>query len=93
MTYAEQQIQRQRAIQSAMMDLARDPRFQMFMSTIGDAREQALDNLTDSAVIQNERASLACIGEIAAYKAILRSYDEAVANAAQRAEETSAPEA
>lgn len=89
MTFAEQQIQRQRAIQSAMIDLARDSRFTMFMQSVEDARELAISNLTDGAVIGNERATLACIGEIAAYKSLTSMYDEAVQQAAQRAEETS----
>lgn len=92
-TYAEAQVQRQRAIQNAMVELARDTRFAVFMESVKEARELAISNLTDGSVIANERATLACIGEVAAYKSLISIYDEAVAQAAQRAEETSSPEA
>ena len=93
MTLAEQQIHRQRAIQSAMIGLVGDPRFQIFMDTVRDNRELAISNLTDGTInadlITSERATLACIGEIAVWKSIMTAYDEAVAQAKQRAEETS----
>ena len=43
----------------------------------------------DIPVIQSDRASLACTGEIAAYMALIRTYDEAVAQAALAREGTS----
>jgi len=53
-----------------------------FMETVRECREGALLNLVDGAVIQSDRASLACTGEIAAYMALIRTYDAAVAQAA-----------
>lgn len=82
MTLADQQLARQKRIQSSLIGLAADTRFRDFMETVRECRESALANLVDGAVIQSERASLACTGEIAAYMAMIRVYDEAVAQAA-----------
>lgn len=87
MTLADQQLARQKRIQASLIGLASDVRFRDFMETVNKAREDALENLIDGAVIQNERASLACTGEIAAYMALIRTYDEAVAQAALAREE------
>ena len=89
MTLAEHQIARQKRIQASLLGLAADTRFRDFMETVRECRESALDNLTDSALIQSERGSLACIGEIASYKAMIRVYDEAVAQASMAREEVS----
>ena len=86
MTLAEAQLNRQKKIQSSLIGLARDTRFADFIETVRECQLSAVDNLTDGAVIGNERATTACIGEIAAYRAIIRTYDEAVAMAAQRSE-------
>lgn len=86
MTLAEQQVARQKKIHSSLIGLARDTRFADFIETVRECQMTAVDNLTDGAVIGNERATTACIGEIAAYRAIIRTYDEAVALAAQQAE-------
>ena len=87
MTLADQQLSRQKRIQASLIGLANDVRFRDFMETVRECRENALDNLTDSALIQSERGSLACIGEVASYKALIRVYDEAVAQVAMQREE------
>lgn len=87
MTLAEHQLQRQKRIQSSLIGLAADTRFRDFMETVRECREGALLNMVDGQVIRNERASLACIGEVAAYMALIRTYEEAVAQAALQREE------
>jgi len=87
MTLADQQLARQKRIQASLIGLASDVRFRDFMETVRECREGALLNLVDGAVIQSDRASLACTGEIAAYMALIRTYDEAVAQAALQREE------
>lgn len=87
MTLADQQLARQKRIQASLIGLAQDTRFRDFMETVRECREAALSNLVDTAVIQNERASLACTGEIASYMALIRTYDEAVAQAAMQRED------
>lgn len=87
MTLADQQLARQKRIQASLIGLASDVRFRDFMETVRECRESALTNLIDGAVIQSDRASLACTGEIAAYMALIRTYDEAVAQAALAREE------
>ena len=52
-----------------------DSRFEAFIDAVREFREAAIDNLSDANVIGNERATLACIGEIAAYKSITATYD------------------
>lgn len=86
MTPAESQQLRAKAIAAAMRELCQDHRFSHFIDIIREQREAALDSLTDGAVIANERSSLACIGEIAAYKSVISIYDEARARAQQGAE-------
>jgi hypothetical protein len=76
MTLHEYEVRRQAAFQSAMAGLAMDPRFGMFIEVLREYREAAIDNLTQKDVIGSERASLACIGEAAAYKAIISIYDD-----------------
>ena len=87
MTLADQQLARQKRIQASLIGLASDVRFRDFMETVRECRESALTNLIDGAVIQSDRASLACTGEIAAYMALIRTYDEAAAQAALTREE------
>ena len=87
MNLADQQLARQKRIHASLIGLANDVRFRDFMETVRECRENALDNLTDSALIQSERGSLACIGEVASYKALIRVYDEAVAQVAMQREE------
>lgn len=60
-----------------MTALAHDARFEHFIDAVREYREKAIDALSDSAeVVKSERATLACIGEIAAYKSIISVYDE-----------------
>lgn len=87
MSLHDQQLTRQKRIQSSMIALAADTRFRDFIERIKECRENALANLVDTAVVQNERASCACIGEVAAYMAVINIYDEAVAQAAMAREE------
>lgn len=78
---SELQQLRAKAIAAAMRELVADQRFGHFIDIVRQQREAALDSLTDGAVIANERASLACIGEIASYKSIIAVYDEAKSQA------------
>ena len=88
MTHQERINARQRAFEGAMMDLCRDPRFGHFIDAIREYRETAIDSLSNSAsIVKSERATLACIGEIAAYKSIISIYDEFLARPAQAVEE------
>jgi hypothetical protein len=87
MTLADHQLARQKRIQASLIGLANDVRFRDFIEVVRECQTTALDNLTDGSVIANERASTACIGEIAAYRSIIRTYDEAVAQAAMAREE------
>ena len=83
MTPSEAQQLRGKAIASAMRELVADQRFGHFIDIVREQREAALDNLTDGSLIANERASLACIGEIASYKSIIAVFDEAKAHAGE----------
>ena len=76
MTPYEYDSQRQAAFQNAMAGLVLDPRFELFIETLRQYRELAIDNLSDKDVIGNERATLACIGEIAAYKSIISTFED-----------------
>jgi len=76
MTPYEYDQRRQQAFQSAMAGLALDARFGLFIEVLREYREMAIDNLSTKEVIGNERASLACIGEAAAYKTIISIYED-----------------
>ncbi len=87
---------RQQAINSATIALISDPRFAHFIEVIRQNREMAIENLSDGNVIKSERATCACIGEIAAYKSIIQFYDDKksqVEQHAQMAEEQAAQRA
>lgn len=92
MTPAEHFDQRQKNIQAAMADLAMDSRFTSFIAVVRDQRETAIENLTDGSVIGNERATLACIGEIACYQSIVAIYDDFRVRVAQKQAEDEARE-
>ncbi len=87
MTLAENQLARQKRINASIIGLVADPRFRDFIETVRESRDMAVMNLVDGAVIQSDRASTACIGEIAAYISFIKAYDEAVAQAAMAREE------
>ena len=76
---------RQKRLQASLLGLAKDVRFNDFMAEVRAMREAAVANLCDGNVIVNDRATLACIGEIASYESILSLYTEALARAAEEA--------
>jgi hypothetical protein len=78
-------VKAQKRLQNALLGLAKDTRFTEFMTEIRFMRETAVSNLCDGNVIANERATLACIGEIASYESILSLYQEALNRAAEDA--------
>lgn len=78
-------VKAQKRLQNALLGLAKDTRFTEFMAEIRFMRETAVSNLCDGNVIVNERATLACIGEIASYESILSLYQEALNRAAEDA--------
>jgi len=90
MTRRDRSLERHRAFEAAMLDLCRDPRFEHFIDAIRDYRETAIDSLSNSAdIVKSESATLACIGEIAAYKSIIAIYDDFVARPPAGSEVTS----
>lgn len=78
-------VKAQKRLQNALVGLAKDTRFAEFMAEVKSMREAAVSNLCDGNVIVNERATLACIGEIASYESILSLYQEALNRAAEEA--------
>jgi len=76
MTSAEYEINRQRAFQEAMAGLVMDGRFTHVIDVIREYREMTIRNLFEGNVIGNERATLACIGELRAYDSILSIYED-----------------
>lgn len=77
MSQRERYQERKQFFEQAMTALAHDVRFEHFIDAVREYREKAIDALSDSAeVVKSERATLACIGEIAAYKSIISVYDE-----------------
>jgi len=78
-------VKAQKRLQNALLGLAKDTRFTEFMAEIRSMREAAVSNLCNGNVIVNERATLACIGEIASYESILSLYQEALNRAAEEA--------
>jgi hypothetical protein len=82
---AHDSIKAQKRLQNALIGLAKDTRFAEFMAEVRAMREAAVSNLCDGNVIVNDRATLACIGEIASYESILSLYQEALNRAAEEA--------
>lgn len=76
MTTRERALERQKFFEAAMLELCRDSRFEHFIDAVREYRERAIEALSEGDVIKNERASLACIGEIAAYKSIISVFEE-----------------
>lgn len=76
-TNRERSLDRQKFFEAAMQGLVADTRFEHFIDAVREYRERAIDSLSDAPeIIKSERATLACIGEIAAYKSIISVYDE-----------------
>jgi len=82
---AHDSVKAQKRLQNALIGLAKDTRFAEFMAEVRAMREAAVSNLCDGNVIVNDRATLACIGEIASYESILSLYQEALNRAAEEA--------
>jgi hypothetical protein len=68
---------RQEAIRTATAALVGHPGFELFMHSIREMREVAIEDACTDSVVADARASMAAIGEIRAFKAIIDSYDEA----------------
>lgn len=80
MSQRDRNAERQRIFEGAMLELCRDPRFEHFIDAIREYRETSIDSLSNAPdIIKSERATLACIGEIAAYKSIIAIYDDFIA--------------
>ncbi len=74
-------------IRHAMASLVGNPEFVQFINMIRQHHEIAVEDACADHVVANERLSMAAIGEVRAYKAIISVYDEFVARVAESAEE------
>ena len=70
------QLKEQR-IRDALLDLARDPRFSVFMEALSDMREGAVAYMTTRTTVKDEREMLAAVGEVRCFDTILSAYDQA----------------
>ena len=77
MTRQQQEAKEQR-IKDALVDLARDPRFTVFMEALRDMREGAVQYMTTHTTVKEEREMLAAVGEVRCFDTILASYDAAL---------------
>lgn len=73
-------------ISAAIAPLLGHPNFENFVQLIRQMREQAIEDACTDSVVADERASMAAIGEIRTYKAILDTYDQARAVPVEKAE-------
>ncbi len=76
MTPSEQLIERHKRFQAAMGELIHNPLFAHFIDAIRMETDSAIDGLTSKEVIGNTHATAAAIGEITAYRTMVRFYDE-----------------
>jgi ferric iron reductase protein FhuF len=66
-------------ISEAMVELARNSNFAVFIEAIKAQREVVIEDLCSDEVVKNERATLVAIGELRTYKSILATYSELIA--------------
>lgn len=83
---ARQRAAKDKAIKLAMSELIQDPRFVHFIDVLREWKEITLEDACTDRTVANERASMAAIGELRAYKAIISLYDEYVNRTAEDAE-------
>lgn len=69
-------------IKHAMSSLVRSPDFKAFIDILRENREIAIEDACNDGVIASQRMSMAAIGEVRAYKAIISIYDEYMAQVA-----------
>ena len=76
MNREEQLAERQKRFTAAMSELVHQTNFTHFIDAIRMETENALDGLTDKEVVGNLQATYAAIGEITAYRTMVKIYDE-----------------
>ncbi len=72
---AKQREKRAHQIKAAMTDLAHDARFQAFIEQCRNDREVVMFDLCNDAVVADQRASMAAVGEIRCYNNIISTYE------------------
>lgn len=82
---AKQRAAAEERIRHAMASLVGNPEFVQFINVIREQREIALEDACSDKVVASQRASMAAIGEIRAYKSIISVYDEFLARATEAA--------
>lgn len=70
-------------IKHAMASLIGNPEFVQFINIIREQREIAIEDACRDSVIASQRAHMAAVGEIRAYKSIISVYDEFVARSSE----------
>ncbi len=72
---AKQREKRALQIRAAMTDLAHDSRFTAFIDQCKSDREAVMIDLCNDAVVKDQRASMAAVGEIRCYTNIISMYE------------------
>lgn len=80
MTHRQRQA-REAQIKGAMSELISNPNFQAFIELLKSQREAVIEDACTESTVASQRASMAAIGELRAYKSIISIYDEAISQA------------
>lgn len=68
-------------LRHAMSNLATNSHFADFISLLREMKETSVEDACRDATVASQRASMAAIGEIRAYKQILDTYDDFLSTA------------
>jgi hypothetical protein len=80
---AKQRAKRDAEIKVAMANLIQNQHFAAFIDVLREMREVSIEDACLDTTVASQRASMAAIGEIRAYKSIISVYDEAVNRTAE----------